>query len=134
MKTLVLALLVLHVLLGTARVPGVVIARRLDDVAEFERRGAPRFFLDSPRQRGAAAVEWILANVPADAVVLYRGDSKGSIEFVPGLIAPRLLVRADACPADDGYHGRPLARRSSRDGGKVLVVAALGDDLRLEDR
>lgn len=130
-----IAALVLHVLLGTARIPTVVVGRRADDVEAFRQRGPVRFLLDTPHQHGADAVEWVLANVPRDAAVLYRGDSKGSIEFVPALLAPRLLVAEGLCP--DGateYAGRPIARQPASAGGRVLVIAALGNDLRLATR
>lgn len=129
------ALLVLHLLLGALRIPGVVVARRCGDVADYQRRGAAGFFLGGPHQHGADVVEWILANVPADGVVLFRGDSKGSLEFVPGLIAPRLLVMDSGClPGAVSYAGRPLASRHGPGGDRVVVVQALGNQLRLEDR
>ena len=128
-------LLAVHCLWGAARIPTVVIGRRSSDVSAHRQRGAVDFFLDTPHQHGAAAVEWILANVPTNGVVLFRGDSKGSLEFVPGLIAPRLLVAESHCPPGVTRHsGRPLATRRREDGERVVVLAALGDDLRLEDR
>lgn len=128
-------LLALQILLGATRIPTVVIGRRCSDVADHRRRGPVDFFLDTAHQHGAAAVAWIRANVPADGVVLYRGNSKGSIEFVPGMIAPRLLVAEGHCAHDATEHtGRPLARRGHADGNRVVVLVALDNDLRLEDR
>ena len=132
---LAILLLTLHVLWGLLRIPGVVIGRRCDAIGEFERRGAARFFLDTPHQQGAAVVEWIRRNVPDDAVVLYRGDSKGSIEFVAGMIAPRLLVAESHVPTDaTTWAGRAFATRELDGGSRIVVVAALGNDLRLEAR
>lgn len=124
-----------HLLLGVARVPGVVIGRRLADVDDYQRRGAVRFFLDTEHRGGADVVEWIRAHVPDAAAVLYRGDSKGAIEFAPALLAPRLLVAEGLCPDDAvSWAGRPLARRPASDGGRILVIAASDDGLRLETR
>jgi len=132
---LAVVLLCAHVVLGALRVPTVVVGRRCADVANITERGAVRFHLDDDGRRGAEAVEWLLANVPDHAVVLYRGDSKGAVEFVPALVAPRLLVRDAECAADvDTWHGRPLARRAATDGGRVVVLIAAGNELRIEDR
>lgn len=130
------ALLLLHLLLGLVRVPFKVLGQRCRDVADYERRGAPAFFLGGPHQFGAEVVDWILENVPPDQSVLFRGDSKGSLEFLPGMIAPRLLVMEISCqPGVDSYHGRKLATRRGAGGEReVVVVAALGNELRLEAR
>ena len=130
-----LALLGAHVALCAVRIPGVVIARRCGDIAEHRQRGAVRYHLDGEHRNGADAVEWLLANVPADGVVPYRGDSKGPIEFVPAFLAPRLLVRESACSVDgDSWSGRPLAKRYALDGARMVVLTSLADDLRIEDR
>ncbi len=131
----VVALLV-HLGLGLARVPGVVFGRRWSDIDDYRARGAAGYFLGGPALRGAEVVQWILANVPADAAVLFRGETNGALEFVPGLIAPRLLVREQAVAADAREHrGRPLARRTEADGQqRPVVVVGLVDDLRLEVR
>lgn len=130
-----ITVLTAHLALCAARIPGVVVGRRLADVAEYERKGAVRWFLDTEQRHGADAVEWIRTNVAGEAIVLYRGDSKGAIEFLPGLLAPRLLVAEGLCPGDATTHGgRPLARQAAEEGGGVLVIAARGDELRLERR
>ncbi len=134
---LLLLLLGAHVLLGAVRLPGKVWARRLDEIANYRSRGAAAFFLADAHHRGAEVVEWLLAHSPPAAIVLWRGDSKGALEFVPALIAPRLLVRDDACTRDaDRYLDRPLARLRTTNGAKgpVLVIVGRGDDLILEAR
>ena len=58
------------------------------------------------------------------------------MEFVPGLIAPRLLVREACCPpAARDHRGLPLACRTEAD-GLPHVVVVVGDErtLRLEAR
>jgi len=135
--TLLLALLAAHVLLGAARLPGKVWARRLGDIAAYRDLGAARYFLDDGHLHGAGAIEWLLANTPPDAVVLWRGDSKGALEFAPALLAPRLVVRDDACPPHASRHlDRPLARLggNGRQQGPVLALVGRGDDLALEAR
>ena len=124
-----------HVVWCAARIPGRVVARRLEDVASYRSLGAPHFFLDG-QQGGAEVVQWILEHVPTDAVVLWRGEVQGSLEFVPGMLAPRLIVAEGACPAPARrYLGRPLAVRRALDGTEhVIVVTGLGKSLRLEAR
>ena len=85
--------------------------------------------------RGADVVEWILANVPPDGVVLFRGHTDGPMEFVPGMIAPRLLVREASCPAPlREYHGRPLACRDEAGERRAVVVVGGECELHLEVR
>jgi hypothetical protein len=133
---IVFGLLIAHVVIGAARIPGRVYGRRLDHIASYRKLGATRYFLDSKHQHGAASVRWILDNVPEDAVVLWRGDYKGSFEFVPPLIAPRLLVAEGSCPKGAAKHlDRPLASGTLADGRSgVIVLLALGADLELELR
>lgn len=130
------ALLLAHLAIGVFRVPGVVFARRWQDVADFRARGATGWFLAEPERRGADVVRWIVANVTEDGVVLCTGDSEGALEFVPGMIAPRLLVRAERCAADArSFRGRPLATRRGADGEPhVVVLHSRRDELRLEER
>lgn len=135
-RRILVVVLLAHVGLGIARLPGVVFARRWQDVADFHARGAAGWFLDGSPLHGADVVQWVLANVPPDGAVLCRGDSKGVLEFVPGLIAPRLLVREHLVAATAREHaGRPLAGRGEADGTwRRIVVVADGDTLRLEGR
>jgi hypothetical protein len=128
--------LVAHLIWCAARVPSRVFARRLQDVEDYRVRGAARFFLDGRQHGGAEVVRWIQEHVPADAVVLWRGEMQGALEFVPALLAPRLLVAESACPVSSrSYMGRPLGVRRETDGSEaVIVVNGLGDDLRLETR
>lgn len=136
MRRLVLLVLLAHVGLGIARLPGVVFARRWHDVAEFEARGAAGYFLDGSPFRGADVVQQLCDEVPPDGAVVCRGDSKGVLEFVPGLLAPRLLVREHLVPPTARAHaGRALAGRVGADGSwRRLVLVADGDTLRLEER
>lgn len=136
-KTLLLALLGAHVVLGMLRLPGKVWARRLDEIATYQQKGPAGFFLDTAHQHGAEVVEWLLANTPPDAVVLWRGESKGALEFVPSLIAPRLLVREQSASHGSArYLDRPLARLATANGelGPVLVVVGRGNTIAMEAR
>lgn len=130
------SLAVAHLIVGAARVPFAVIGRRIADVAAYRSAGAARFFLGGKHQRGAEAIEWILEHTPENAVVPFRGTGKGSLEFAPALLAPRLLVREDACPPGAVERaGRPVATREAPDGKRVpIVLVGLGADLSIEDR
>lgn len=130
-----LALLAGQVAWGALRVPGRVYDRRLQDIAAHRSRGAVGWFLEQSHMGGAEAVRWILQHVPPDGVVLWRGQTKGALEFVPYLIAPRLLVAEGAAAAGWTYAGRPLATRPGEDGTPaVVVLEGLGADLRLVPR
>lgn len=133
------ALVVVHIVWGLARVPGKVLARRVDDVATYRANGGPAFFLSDKGLRGAAAIEWVLANTPAECVVLWEGDPMGSLEFAPVLLAPRLVVHAKVCPpTQERYAGLPVARAAFRAetgarAGAIVIVAAK-TDLHIEVR
>lgn len=128
--------LLAHCAIGIVRLPGVGFARRWHDIAEFRARGAAGYFLDGTPFRGADVVQWLLANVPPDGAVVCRGDSKGVLEFLPGLLAPRLVVREHLVP--DGTRdlaGRALGGAVGADGRwQRIVVVADGNELRLEGR
>ncbi len=115
-----------HLTLGLARIPHGVVGKRLDEIGDYREGGPVRYLLDSKHHRGAEAVLWLLQNTPADSVVLWRGDPKGSFELVAHLIFPRLLYRADRLPSGaTTVHDRPLAS---------MVVVGHGDKLELQPR
>lgn len=126
-----------HVVFGAVRLPGKVWGERLADIQAYHQQGAPRFFLATEHLHGAAAIEWLLANTAPDSAVVWRGDSKGALEFAQPLLWPRLLIADPAHPLPDGrYEGRPLARLRQQDGSPGPVLALVGErtDLRLEAR
>lgn len=133
----VLATLVIaHVGFSFARTPHSAVLQRIEDIDEHRGRGAVRYHLDNKYRRGATAVQWILDNVPEDGVVPFRGTLKGSLEFVPALVWPRLLVALDAIdPGETRFVGRPIASGVLPDGstGRIVLVGR-GDDLTLEVR
>jgi hypothetical protein len=137
-----LLLLALHLALGMLRIPGKLYGRRAEEIARYRSEGAAGYLLGNARLHGAPVIDWLRANVPADAVVLWRGDAKGPFEILAGLIAPRLLVAegmvaADAtswCPPGEPG-GRPLARGPLADGSSgIVVVEARADGLALQVR
>ena len=129
------ALVVVHVVWGLARVPGKVIARRIDDVAAYRSRGDAAFLLGNARLKGADAIEWVAANTALDAVVLWEGEPRGALEFPPALLAPRLLVEVRACPPGAvQYAGRTVARGTANDRTGAVVLIAADDGLRVEVR
>lgn len=118
-----------HLLLGLLRLPGRVIGRRIDEIEAYRREGAPQFLLRSARLGGAEAIEWLQRNVPPDAAVLWRWPADGALEFVPALLAPRLLVdERQVPPGATECAGRPLARGTLPDGATgVIVVQGTSD-------
>lgn len=133
---LLVGLLLLHILWGAARIPGKVWGERLDDVAQYRRVGPAAYHLGNRYRSGAAAVEQVLATTPEQAVLLWRGDWRNALEFVPPLIAPRLLVNVIACPpGTTTYLGRPVATGRLSDGRSgVLVLIGQGESVALEVR
>ncbi len=118
-----LAVLALHVLLGLARLPNKVWGRRLDQVDAYRKQGAAEFLLEGARLEGAHVITWIRDHVPADQAVLWRWPADGALEFVAGLIAPRLLVDERAVEAGAELHaGRRLTRGVIPSGGRGLIV------------
>ncbi len=132
-RRVLLATVVGHILFAVSRVPRVVVGRRLEQVADYRERGGARFHLDNKFREGAQWVEWIQQNVPPDAAVLYRGPVKGPLEFVSGLIHPRLLCDAARVPPGaETAAGRPIARGriAGLGEGQVVLVIVLGEGAR----
>lgn len=125
--TAILALLLLlHLGLGVLRLPASVVGRRLREVAACRQVGHGTYALESAGQSGASAIDVLLTQTPADAVVLIRGLRKGAIEFAPALLWPRLCCDESALPRDgDRYAGRPIA---------AYMLVGDGELLRLEAR
>jgi hypothetical protein len=78
----------------------------------------------------------LATNTPPNAVVLFRGDWKGLLEFAAPLLQPRWLYAAGAvAPETTTVHGRPLARgrlAAGAEEGVVVLVAEPNEPLRLE--
>lgn len=133
---MLVTLVAVHVCWGAARIPAKVYGRRWEDIEQYTAEGAVRYFLDTGHYRGADAVLWILDHVPEDRAVLWRGNPRRAMEFVPALIAPRLLVReVDVAQRARQHRGIPLARGAPGGSEKgVLVLVGLGDRVELEVR
>ena len=130
-----IVLLAAHLSWVAARVPHAVVMKRLGEVDTFRSRGDVAHFLDNHLFRGADVVAWARANTEVDAIVLFDGEQKGALEFVPALLFPRLLVAAGAVArGQTDYCGRPIAvaSREGRTGHVVLV--GRGDRVELELR
>jgi hypothetical protein len=123
-------LIAVHLGWGLARLPTKAHARRVDEIESWRRLGPARFLLENEHRRGGTTVQWIVDHVPPDAAVLWRGESRGALEFVPALIAPRLLIAEDACPPGARtWRDRELARAPRGDGSEgVLVVVGESRD------
>ena len=129
-------LLGIHILWGALRIPGKVYGKRLEHVRRYREVGAPGYHLDTDHRQGADLLRLLLAETPPDCILLWRGDTHGAIEFVPPLIAPRLLVAENECPANATHLlERPLAQGMLADGSRgVFVLVGHGDSLSLELR
>lgn len=119
----VLWLVAAHVVWGASRAAFRSAPRTAAEIAAYRRDGAERYLLGSAKLDGADAIDWLRQNTPADAVVAWRGEAQGPIEFAAALLWPRLLVAADDRNATNRL-GRPFAR-GTRDGrsGEVVLVA-----------
>lgn len=133
---LLACLLGIHILWGALRIPGKVYGKRLDLIRHYQEVGGPGYFLDNSHRQGADLLRFLLSETPPDCVLLWRGNARGTIEFVPPLIAPRLLVAEDSCPANATHlFERPLAQGQLADGKRGVFVLVGGEDhLRLELR
>ena len=126
------ALLGAHLLLGIARLPTRVWARRIAEVDAYREQGAARYLLASAHLSGADEIEWLLANTSPASVVLWRWPADGALEFVASLLAPRLLVDERSVAADaTTCLGRAIARGS---GGRIVVQGLDGGGLRIHGR
>lgn len=97
---LLFALLAAHLLLGIGRLPGKVIARRVDQIGQYDKQGAARFLLERAKIGGADELEWLLQHTDENCVVLWRWPCDGALEFAASLLAPRLVVDERCLPAD----------------------------------
>ncbi len=135
LRLLVAVLLGAHLVWVAGRVPHAVTQKRIAEVRAFETSGDGAYYLDGEHLAGADAIAWVRANTTADAVVLFDGDRKGSMEFAPFLLFPRLLVDANAVPNDANEHaGRPIARTEGDGRRGRIVLVGRGANLELELR
>ncbi|MBI5850870.1 MAG: hypothetical protein HZB39_07560 [Planctomycetes bacterium] len=134
-RLLLAVLLGIHLAWVAGRVPHAVTAKRIAEVRAFETSGDCAFYLDGEHLSGADAVAWVRSNTTTDAAILFDGDRKGSMEFAPFLLFPRLLVDANAVPSGATEHGgRPIAH-AERDGRRArIVLVGRGTSLELELR
>ncbi len=125
-----------HILWGALRIPGRVYGKRLQQVRHYQQVGGPGYHLDNRHRQGAELLRLLLAETSPDCILLWRGDTRGAIEFVPPMIAPRLLVAEDACPVNATHlFERPLAHGMLADGSSgIFVLVGDGDRLSLELR
>lgn len=135
-SSLLIALLGIHIIWGAARIPGKVYGKRFERIRHYLEVGGPAYHLDNDYRQGAAEVRLLLAETDENCILLWRGEWRGSLEFVPALIAPRLLVAENTCPADaTDLFGRPLGQGQLADGRNGIFVLVGGENrLNLELR
>ena len=124
-----IALLLAHVALGTARLPGKVCARRFEMIDDYRKEGAAAFLLGDAKLGGAAELEWVLANTPERCVVLWRWPADGALEFAGALLAPRLVVdERDVPRGATTFAGLPIATGTVPSGEHGLIMLQGTDD------
>lgn len=129
-------LLAAHLAILLGRAPRGAFHKRLTEISRFRQLGAARFHLDNEHLSGGGHLEWVFAHVPQRAALLWTGDHRGALEFVPALVFPRLLCDARAVPKGARQVAeRPLAGGRLPDGrdGEILVVGH-GDRIELSAR
>jgi hypothetical protein len=103
-------LVIAHVLFGVGRIPHAVIAQRWEDVDGYRRDGDAAWLFREAKLEGADAIAAVRARTAPDAVVLFRGDRKGAMEWAPPLLWPRLCCAEERLPAGaKTFAGRPIA-------------------------
>lgn len=122
----------LHLAWGLARVPGKVVARRLDDVRTFATDGDASALFAASGLDGADVIAWVRAEAPPHAVVLWRGAEVGAIEFAAALLWPRLVVRAAAVGDASTHAGRTIATATLAGRRGRIVLVGDGKTLRVE--
>ena len=99
-----------HVVFGLCRIPHAVVAQRLEDVAGYRRDGDAAWLFRTAKLEGADAIAAVRARTAPDAVVVFRGDRKGAMEWAPALLWPRLCCAENRLPAGaTTFAGRPIA-------------------------
>ena len=131
-----IALLIVHIAVGVARIPSKVWGERQDAISHHHEVGAARYHVGNEHHFGADVIERILGDSQEDTVVLWRGEWKGAMEFAPALLAPRLLIPAGKCPKDaTSWRGHDLATVRNSSGDLVVpVLVGTGAGIELELR
>jgi len=94
LPVLLAALLAGHVALGLCRVPMVTVARRAQEIADYQREGDIAYAMRTSHFRGAEALTELRRMAWPGWDIIVTGDSKGALEFAPGLLWPHLCRRA----------------------------------------
>lgn len=100
-----------HLVFGGVRLFYSAYAKRYREVAEWYDRGELGYQFRFASAESTRLAQWLCDTVPADHAVLYAGEVRGRIQILAALLAPRVLVHADAVPsAATSAAGRPLFR------------------------
>jgi hypothetical protein len=124
----ILGMFLAHLVFGSIRLVRGAYAKRWHEVAEWQARGEIGYQFRHSDDETIRLVTWLCDSVPMDEVVLYSGEERGSIQLLAALLAPRVLVRADAVPADAEraaggriFRGRPPWRSVAGKGVTIVV-------------
>jgi hypothetical protein len=94
LPVLLAALLAGHLVLGLCRVPMATVARRAQEITDYQREGDIAYAMRTSHLRGADALAELRRTAPPAADIGVSGDSKGALEFAPALLWPHLCRRA----------------------------------------
>ena len=125
-----------HLGFGLARVPHAVIGKRLDEVQAWGAEGPAHYLFRTAALEGVEAIDELLRTTADDAVIVWRGTTKGAMEVAPALLWPRLLVGEQALHPDaTRFLERPVASWHGEPRQLVLVAEGPeGRSLRLAPR
>jgi hypothetical protein len=98
LPALLAALLVGHLAFGLCRVPMVTVARRAQEIADYQREGDIAYAMRTSHLRGAEALAELRRTAPPATDIAVHGDSKGALEFAPALLWPHLCRREHPDP------------------------------------
>lgn len=115
---LLAALLAAHLAFGAVRYVGGAWHKRSATIAEYRQHGDLWFFRHADAET-QELVRWLLDTVPADAAVLYDGNSRDLIEALHAALHPRLLVHRRALERAEGLGGRSVFAEQPPDSSKT---------------
>lgn len=140
--TWILTLLALgHLGWNGARLVSGGVLKRGKRISGWREAGPVGWHFDRNRMAGGELVEWIRQHSPDQCVVLFAGVHQDAMELAAALLAPRVLVSADAVAPEavsweSGGRHYPIAGGPLPEGGSggLWLLTGHGNSLTLEAR
>ena len=98
-RRVVIVLLVAHLAYGVARLVQSGYVERVREVGEWRDTDPVGWHFRNAEPETQRIARWVVDNLPADQALLYEGEVRGGLQLLAGLIAPRVLLRADLIEA-----------------------------------